>query len=115
MRIRHLVTRANVDFAVGTVIDPLQIRHGVIVGAKVAALAGPVDPRTHLNLDFPDHRATDCLIVEGFELGAAVAAGPERFLFAAVDSADYAHRGRVDVGAQRQAWLAAFATQNMEG
>lgn len=107
MRIRHIVTRANVD-PDGTVIDPYQIRHGIIVGARLAGMAGLIDPLTHLNRDFPDHRAERCLIVEAFTLGAPALVEPDGFTWAIVHPKDHQHRGRVDVGARRQAWLAEF-------
>ncbi len=63
MRIRHLVSADNVD-GDGFVIEPLLVRHGLVVAGRVAELAGAIDPQTHLNLDFPDHGLDDCLIAE---------------------------------------------------
>lgn len=113
MLIRHLVTRDNVD-GEGAVIDPLQIRHGIIVGRKVAQLAGLIDPLTHLNLDFADHKAAICVIAERFEPGAPVVIGEDAFAVAFVDPGLYRHLGRVDRGARTVAWHQQFAAHREE-
>ena len=68
MRIRHLVAADNVD-AQGYVIDPLLVRHGIVLGGRIADLAGLIDPQTHLNRDFPDHQLEECLVAERLERG----------------------------------------------
>lgn len=106
MRIRHLTPRDNVD-AEGILIDPLLVRHGLLRAGAVADLAGPVDPLTHLNLDFPEHGLDDCLVVERLAVGAPVLLDGDRFRTAQAHPAAYTSRGRVDVGARRAAWQAA--------
>jgi hypothetical protein len=115
MIIRHMVARANVDPEDGTVTDPSAIRHGIIVGRRVGTLAGLIDPLTHLNLDFPEHRATACVIVEGFELKAPVLMAGDEFAFAVVHPAHYRHLGRVNLNAEREAWHEQFAAHRKEG
>lgn len=105
MLIRHLVERQNVDPA-GCVRDPRAIRHGLIVGRRVAALAGPIDPATHLNRDFPGHRADVCIVVEAFVIGAPVVLAGDGFATARVPPAALAPLGPVDLAARRRAWAA---------
>jgi len=107
MRIRHLVSADNVDDD-GFVIDPLLARHGLVVAGRVAQLAGAIDPQTHLNQDFPEHRLDDCLIVEQLEAGGALRWDGERFGMARARPSAYTQRGPVDQGEQRAAWQAAF-------
>lgn len=106
MRIRHLVAAGALtpDDEIG---DPSDIRHGVIVGGRVAALAGPVDPATHLNRDFPAHRCCFCVAVEELTVGAPVLRTENGFLLAAVPPTAFAHHGRVDLARRRAAWRAA--------
>ena len=105
MRIRHLVERENVD-ARGFVRDATAIRHGLIIGRRVSALAGPIDPATHLNRDFHEHLVDDCVVVERFVVGAPVVLDGDRFAIAQVATVAFAHRGPVDVDARRARWLA---------
>lgn len=107
MRIRHLVERGNVD-ARGWVRNPLEIRHGVIVGGRIGALAGPIDPLTHLNLDFPYHRADICVVADELREGAAICIAADGFQVARVPPSAYARLGPVDIAQRRAAWLAAF-------
>jgi hypothetical protein len=115
MQVRHLVARDNVDDA-GHVVDAMAVRHGSLRGRKVWALAGPIDPETHLNLDAAEHRLEMCVVVETFVVGAAVVddsseasdGEPGAYLLAATRPSAHAHRGAVDFGARRSAWLAAF-------
>ena len=103
MRIRHLVAADNID-AAGVVIDPAQVRHGLIVAGRVADLSGLIEPETHLNLDFTLHRLDECLVVERLERGAAVLWDDQQFRRAAVHPAAYTRRGPVNVDARRAAW-----------
>jgi hypothetical protein len=107
MTVRHLVARENVDRH-GIVVDAARVRHGAVRAGRVYALAGEVDPATHLNLDFPDHRLEGVVVVEDLSPGAGVVASEDGFGLARVDRSAFAHRGRVDVGARRVAWLAAL-------
>jgi hypothetical protein len=110
MRIRHLVAIENVDEQ-GYVIDPLLVRHGIVLGAQIADLAGPVDPRTHLNRDFAEHRLEECLIAERLERGAALPRDGERFRVALVRPGAYAALGPVDVDGRRADWQRALSSQ----
>lgn len=110
MRVRHLVSADNVD-AEGFVIDPLLARHGVVAGGRIAAVSGPVDPPTHLNLDFPAHRLDDCLVAERLEVGAALLWERERFRFARVRREAFARLGPVDVDALRANWQAKLRSE----
>src|ERR687889_572066 len=84
MLIRHCVEESNVDENL-IVIDPAKIRHGVIAAGKLQSMSGLIDPASHLNLDYPDHKITNCIIVEKFENGAKVRLGDRGLVFAFVD------------------------------
>ena len=105
MRLRHLVERANV--AGGWIVDPAAVRHGLIVGRQVAALAGPIDPATHLNLDFAEHRLDGAVVVEQMAVGGEVGFDGDAFAVAAPRRSAFRRLGPVDVGARRSAWVAA--------
>lgn len=109
MRIRHLVGSDNLD-AEGFVAEPLLVRHGLVVGGQVAALAGPIDPLTHLNLDFADHALDSCLVAERLEVGAAVLRDGDRFREAFVRPAAFAAQGPVRREGQLLAWQRLLAT-----
>jgi hypothetical protein len=93
--IRHCVEESNVNENMA-VIDPTQIRHVVIVAGRVKSISGLIDPVSHLNLDFPDHKVTTCIIVENFQVGAAVKLVEQGLVFATVDRSAYSHYGPVD-------------------
>lgn len=93
--IRHCVEEANVDDGLN-VIDPTKIRHVTIVGGKIESMSGLVDPASHLNLDYPDHRVTVCVIADKFENGAKVKMDSDGLIFAAVQRSAYSHYGKVD-------------------
>ncbi|HMO57585.1 MAG TPA: hypothetical protein PKA05_14020 [Roseiflexaceae bacterium] len=103
MRIRHLTAAANVD-PDGFLIDPLLVRHGILVAGRIAALAGPIDPQTHLNLAFAEHHLDDCLVAEALVEGALLVRQADRFATAAARPAAYCDYGRVDTAARRSAW-----------
>jgi hypothetical protein len=103
MRIRHLVAIDNVD-SQGFVLDPLLVRHGIVLGGQIADLAGLIDSRTHLNLDFPDHWLDECLVAERLERGARLLREGDRFRAALVRASAYASLGPVDVDQRRAAW-----------
>jgi len=105
MRIRHLIASEHVDEA-GYVRAPEAACHGLVVAGRIAELAGPVEPETHLNLDFPDHRLDECLVVEQMRPGAAVLREGERFRVARVYPGAYRRLGPVDLAARRAAWQA---------
>ncbi len=93
--IRHCVEESNVDSDLN-VIDPTRIRHVTIAGGKLAMVSGFIDPASHLNLDFADHRATICAIAETFEVGAKVKMDSDGLLFANIPRSSYGHYGRID-------------------
>ena len=93
--IRHCVEESNVDTDMN-VIDPTKIRHVTVAGGKIALISGLIDPASHLNLDFPDHRATICIIAETFEVGAKVKMDSEGLVFATVPRSLYGHYGYLD-------------------
>ena len=107
MRLRHLVASANVDG--GLIVDAGAVRHGLIVGGRVGALAGPIDPLTHLNLDFAEHRLDAAVVVAALEVGAEVAPAGDGFAVASPRRAAFGRLGPVDVGARRLAWQSARA------
>jgi hypothetical protein len=60
-------------------------------------MSGPIDPASHLNLDYPDHKATACVIVEKLEVGAKAIFNVAGLAFANVDpTSAFDHRGNVD-------------------
>lgn len=93
--IRHCVEESNVDGDM-SVIDPTKIRHVTVAGGRIALISGLIDPASHLNLDFPDHRATICIIAETFEVGAKVKLDSEGLVFATVPRSLYGHYGYLD-------------------
>ena len=96
MTIRHCVEEGNVDADTMRIIDPTKIRHVTVAGGKIEFMSGPVDVASHLNLDYPDHKVTTCIIAEKFEKGASVRMGADGFLFATVHRSSYGHHGHVD-------------------
>jgi hypothetical protein len=93
--IRHCVEESNVDSDMN-VIDSTRIRHVTVAGGRIALISGLIDLASHLNLDFPDHRATICIIAERFEVGAKVKMDSDGLLFAAVPRSSYGHHGHFD-------------------
>ena len=110
MRIRHVTAADNVDQA-GYLIDPRAVAHGVIVAGRMAALAGPIDPLTHLNQDFPDHGLEQCVVAERLEVGAAVRFGRDGLLVASAAPSAYRPLGRVDLDERLSAWRAALSVR----
>jgi hypothetical protein len=109
MRIRHIVAMDNVD-AQGYVIDPLLVRHGIVLGGQVGDLAAPIDPQTHLNRDFLEHRLEECLVAERMERGAALLRDADRFRMALVPASAYMSLGPVDVDRRRADWQRAVGS-----
>src|SRR5918999_5743605 len=93
--IRHCVEESNVDSDMN-VIHPTKIRHVTVAGGKIALISGLIDPASHLNLDFPDHRATICIIAERFEVGAKVKMDSDGLVFATIPRSLYGHYGYLD-------------------
>ena len=107
--IRHCVEESNVDSDMN-VIDPTKIRHVTIAGGKIALVSGLIDPASHLNLDFPDHRVTICVIAESFEVGAKVMMDSDGLVFATVPRALYGHYGYLDYTQRLLDMIKAFKT-----
>jgi hypothetical protein len=107
--IRHCVEESNVDSDMN-VIDPTKIRHVTIAGGKIALFSGLIDPASHLNLDFPDHRVTICVIAERFEVGAKVMMDSDGLVFATVPRALYGHYGYLDYTQRLVDMIKAFKT-----
>ena len=94
------------------VIDPTQMRHVTIAAGKIALISGLVDPASHLNLDFPDHRATVCIIAEGFKVGAKVKMDNDGLVFATVSRSLYGHYGYLDYTRRLVDMIKAIKTKN---
>jgi hypothetical protein len=107
--IRHCVEESNVDSDM-TVIDPTKIRHVTIAGGRIALVSGLIDRASHLNLDFPDHRVTICVIAERFEVGAKVMMDNDGLVFATVPRALYGHYGYLDYTQRLVDMIKAFKT-----
>jgi hypothetical protein len=95
MLIRHCVKKSNVDEQ-GRVLDASKIIHATIKSGKLESMSGLIDPASHLNLDYRDHKVTRCVIAEDFCIGANVLFSEQGLLFATVDPASYGHYGPVD-------------------
>ena len=93
--IRHCVVQSNVDDK-GQVLDPRKVRHITIRGGKIQSISGYIDPASHLNLDYPDHKVTVCVITEKFSVGAAIRFSDQGLSFATVRRSSYTHYGFVD-------------------
>lgn len=93
--IRHCVEEPNVDENMN-VIDPIKIRHVTVAGGKITSMSGLIDPMSHLNLDFPDHRVTTCIIATAFKIGASVKMDEDGLIFATVQRNSFQHYGKLD-------------------
>jgi hypothetical protein len=93
--IRHCVEESNVDSDMN-IVDPTKIRHVTVAGGRIALISGLIDPASHLNVDFADHRATICIIAERFEVGAKVKMDSDGLVFATVPRSLYGHYGYLD-------------------
>ena len=95
MLIRHCVEESNVDQNL-IIVDPTKIRHVVIVAGRIESLSGLIDRSSHLNLDYPDHKVTTCVVAEKFEKGSRVRIADSGLVFAKVDGSAYDRYGTVD-------------------
>lgn len=107
--IRHCIEESNVDNEMN-VVDPTKIRHVTVAGGRIALMSGLIDPASHLNLDFPDHRATICIIAERFEVGAKVKMDSDGLVFATVPRSLYRHYGYLDYTQRLVDMIAAIKT-----
>jgi hypothetical protein len=110
--IRHCVEESNVEDNMN-IIDPNKIRHVTVASGKIASMSGLIDPASHLNLDFPDHRVTTCIIAERFEIGASVKMDRDGLVFAIVPSSFHRHYGYLDY-TQRLADMISAVRRNQE-
>jgi hypothetical protein len=78
------------------VIDATKIRHVTVAGGKIESMSGFIDPASHLNLDYPDHKVNICVIAEKLEVGAKVKMDSDGLIFATVSKEAYSHYGFVD-------------------
>jgi hypothetical protein len=95
LQIRHCTEKSNVDDSL-LIIDPTQIRHVVVKSGKLSLISGSIDPKSHLNLDYPYHLVKQCIVAEKFEIGSKVEMSEEGFVFAELDPAKYGHYGKYD-------------------
>jgi len=113
--VRHVTEAANVD-AEGFVIDPSQARHGMVSRGALRELSGPVDPLTHLNLDFSHHRLEDCVVAGRLEPGALIRLDAEgRLARARIRPGAMRRLGTVDLDVRRIAWLEVHRERRREG
>lgn len=105
MTVRHITSADNVDDS-GHLIDATIAHHGSLHGSQIAALAGRVDPTTHLNADFVDHELGECVIAVELETGADIVLDENgQFARARPRPDARASLGAVDQGARRTEWL----------
>lgn len=95
MQIRHCTEKCNVDDSM-MIVDPLQIRHVIVKFGKLSSMSGLIDPKSHLNLDYPYHLVKQCIITEKFEVGSKVEISDGKFAFADLNPDDYQHYGKYD-------------------
>jgi hypothetical protein len=95
LQIRHCTEKSNVDESL-LIVDPAQIRHVIVKSAKLSSISGSIDPKSHLNLDYPYHLVKQCIIAEKFELGSKVEMSEAGFVFAEVHPSSYRHYGKYD-------------------
>lgn len=95
MQIRHCVEEDNVNEHM-IIKDPTKIRHIVISGGKIKSMSGFIDPASHLNIDYPLHKVTKCVIAKKFELGSDILFGNNGFMFALVMSSHFDNYGYLD-------------------
>lgn len=110
--IRHCVEESNVDENLN-IKDATKVRHVTVAAGRIQSMSGMIDPASHLNLDYPDHRITICVIAEKFEKGAKVRMDGDGLVFATVERGAYSHYGHVDY-TQRLVDMVRIVKQNQE-
>lgn len=80
----------------GHILDATKVRHVTIKAGKIESLSGLIDPASHLNLDYPDHKVTTCVIAETFSVGAQIQFSEQGLAFATIGPSSYNHYGFVD-------------------
>jgi hypothetical protein len=104
LQIRHCTEKSNVDESL-LIVDPAQIRHVIVKSAKLSSISGSIDPKSHLNLDYPYHLVKQCIIAEKFDLGSKVEMSEAGFVFAEVHPSSYQHYGKYDYTQNLQAMI----------
>lgn len=95
MQIRHCTEKSNVDDSL-LIIDPMRIRHVIVKSGKLSLISGSIDPKSHLNLDYPYHLVKKCIVAEKFEIGSNVEMSEGGFVFAKLDPTKYEYYGKYD-------------------
>ncbi len=95
MKIRHCVEKSNVGQSL-LIKDPLKIKHVIIKFGKISLLSGMIDPKSHLNLDYPIHLVKYCVIAEEFQLNSPIEILDRGLVFAQVTPNSYQHYGKYD-------------------
>jgi len=95
LQIRHCTEKSNVDDSL-LIIDPMRIKHVIVKSGKLSLISGSIDPKSHLNLDYPYHLVKKCIVAEKFEIGSNVEMSEGGFVFAELDPAKYGHYGKYD-------------------
>ena len=96
MKIRHCVEKSNIEKESMLIIDPLKIRHAVVKSGKISSLSGLIDPKSHLNLDYPPHLVKSCIVCEKFEVGSTIEISNGGFIFALFRPDGYQNYGKYD-------------------
>lgn len=78
------------------IIDPLQIRHVIVKFGKLSSISGLIDPKSHLNLDYPYHLVRQCVVAQKFEVGSKVEISDGGLVFAELNPSNYKHYGKYD-------------------
>ena len=95
MLVRHCVESSNVNER-SFIVDPFKIRHVTVKEGKIDDMSSFIDPTTHLNLDFANHKADMCIVSEKLEKGAKIQYSDQGFAFAVVPKTAFKHLGSVD-------------------
>ena len=74
----------------------MKIRHVTLRAGKLDSLSGLIDPASHLNWDYPDHKVTTCVITEKFSVGAPIRFSGQGLAFAIVNRSSFTHYGSID-------------------
>lgn len=62
----------------------------------IEAVSGLIDPLTHLNLDYPDHKVSLCIIADRLEKGGKVLYCDQGLTMVKIKQSAFRHLGRVD-------------------
>jgi hypothetical protein len=95
LQIRHCTEKSNIDDSM-LIIDPLQIRHVIVKFGKLISISGLIDPKSHLNLDYPYHLVRQCVVAQKFEVGSKVEIFNGGLVFAELNPSNYKHYGKYD-------------------